>query len=364
MDLRSIFRRRYHILAVLAVLIILYIYLSSWTSPAQDRNARFPGISSEFHHVFASHAINNTVIIVPVNTGMIYWVENMLCSLAETSFDVSRIVFWALDLPAQSKLVSKGRTAYHDPTLFATSDNENRHGDTAAYKRMMNERPKFYIDVLSSGFDMLMLDADTVFWQSPELIIPGLGREDIDIVYSTDAREFYQVHNAFEDERRRGPYVPPICNGIFWMRSSNRTIALWSEILSTFQSPLFGTFLGRQGFQDDQRGMDVLLNDGRAQISEPYPDGITSDMIPESGRVQPYLNVQLLDQTMVANGQLLMNRRDSYVEYLDKLKQQGKNRISAHFNWNTKEVSKEDGAKQLGMIFANEEGTCLARPSE
>ena len=70
---------------------------------------------------------------------------------------------------------------------------------------MMKERPKFFINILSAGFNILMLDADTVFWQSPLLLMPQ--RDDgnsssVDIVFSTDAREFYQTHDAFEDARR------------------------------------------------------------------------------------------------------------------------------------------------------------------
>ena len=32
-------------------------------------------------------------------------------------------------------------------------------------------------------------------------------------------------------------------------------------------------------FKDDQRGIDVLLNDGRANLEEPLPNGITADML-------------------------------------------------------------------------------------
>ena len=221
---------------------------------------------------------------------------------------------------------------------------------------MMLERPKFYLDVLAEGFDFLMLDADTVFWQSPLTLLPDV-ENSVDVVYSTDAREFYQEHDAFLDERRRGPYVPPVCNGIFWMRSSARTIALWSEMLEVFGR---GWWWRPRGFLDDQRGMDVLLNDGRGQVVAPYPGGIEGRSVPMSPGAKDELGVkvQLLDQTQVVNGHLLMNRNKAYEENVVKLRERGRDRIAAHFNWWTEKLTKEEGAKQLWMYLLDENGRC------
>jgi hypothetical protein len=291
---------------------------------------------------------------------MMFWAENLLCSLQSTSFDTSKIVFWALDPEAQMLSEGKGRAAYHDRTLFSSSKEENLRGDTRAYKKMMKERPKFIIDVLTAGFDILMLDADTVFWQSPLEILPGVG-ENVDVVFSTDSREFYQDLAAFEDESRRGSFVPPICNGIFWMRSSSKTISLWREMLDVFQSWRGSVPYGLGDFQDDQRGMDVLLNDGRAQVVGPLPGGLKEETLPKSPqkKLELALNLRLLDQTRVVNGHLLRNRHDRYVEELAKLRTNGKERLGAHFNWWTKEISKMNGARDLGMLFADEYGKCI-----
>ncbi|KAK5119398.1 hypothetical protein LTR85_007498 [Meristemomyces frigidus] len=293
---------------------------------------------------------------------MLHWAENLLCSLGPTSFDASRIVFWALDEGAQSTLLSKGRATYRDPSLFATSTNENYRGDTRAYRRMMKERPKFFIQILAAGYDILMLDADTIFWQSPLLLLPHMedgSNSNVDAIFSTDAREFYETHNAFLDVRRRGSLIPPVCNGIFWMRSSNMTVALWSDMLDVFNAPWPLGWFRRRWFQDDQRGMDVLLNDGRARLVGPLPHGISREMLPGSqdGRKQ-MLGVMLLDQTLVVNGHLLKNRLDVYEENVARFRGEGKERVAAHFNWDTTEATKEEGSKEMGMFFLDKKGHC------
>lgn len=336
---------------VFVCLVLAYARPFSAATPA-----RIPGLRPEDRATFASHAVNNTVVIVPANLGMMNWVDNLICSLRSTSFDPQSIVFWALDTDVQEVLAHRGFATYHDPSLYAVTSNENKHGNTAAYKKMMQERPKFYMDVLSTGFDILMLDADTVFWQSPLSIMPTTEERDlVDLVYSTDAREFYQVHDAFQDGFRRGPYIPPVCNGIFWMKSNPATMAIWSRMLEVFKS---SWTMARLRFNDDQRGMDVILNDGRAQLVEPFPGGIKE--APESPQSHPdlSLSVRLLDQTQVVSGHLLLNRQHEYEEFLADLRNSGKARIAAHFNWDAVDITKEDGAKQLGLMFIDANGKC------
>ena len=355
-------RRPRPALAVVAgIICMVTVYLRSPSSASSYSERRARGIPSHALSTFASNAINNTVVVVPINFGMLHLAENLLCSLSTTSFDRSKIVFWTLDSAAQDTLHRQGHATYRDPSLFATSANENLHGDTPAYRRMMRERPKFFIDILTSGFDILMLDADTVFWQSPLLLTPQPDDEaDVDVKYSTDAREFYQSHNAFRDSRRRGSIVPPICNGIFWMRSNNHTVKLWTDMLGVFNEPWPMGPIHRKYFQDDQRGMDCMLNDGRAKLVGPLPDGITHDMLPKDDRGKATLKIRLLDQTLVVNGHLLRNRRKTYDENLIRLRQLGTERIAAHMNWYTKDLSKEEGARQMGLYFLDADGRCKA----
>lgn len=296
---------------------------------------------------------------MPVNTGMLYWADNLLCSLERTDFDAKAILFWTLDAHAQAILKAKGFATYFDASLYSVATNENRNGDTGKYKKMMLERPKFFIDILSAGYDILMIDADTVWFQSPLL----LRDESVEAVFSTDAREFYQDHNAFKDVWRRGDKIPPVCAGIFWMKASKKTIRMYQDMLEIFNGGLRTLLLRIVSFQDDQRGLDYLLNDGRAIMAEPLPDGITSDMV--TGRYRDataeMLRVRLLDQTAVVNGHLIRNRPESYSEQLKTLRDKGKDRIVVHLNWDPRQFTKEAGSKEMGLWLLDEEGKCKVK---
>ena len=321
---------------------------------------RMRGIASWNRSIFADHAIDNTVVIVPVNSGMLHLSENMRCSLSRTSFDPSQIVYWALDRGVEKELRAKGLTTYYDSSLWGVSDNQNNNGGTDSYRKMMKQRPQFYVDILSAGYDILMIDADIVFWQSPLLMVPKLAdRDAVDIVYSTDARDYYSAVNAFEDPRRKGDLMPPICNGLFWMKSKPATIGLWTRMMDVFE----GTSkemedIRNNGFDDDQRGMDVLLNDGRAKVVGPYPTGLRQDQLPDYDQGRVNITVQLLDQTEYANGQLFMFKEDEYDKGLAGLKVSGRDRVAVHMNWNTYEISKDDGSIQKGIYYLDDDGNC------
>ncbi|KAJ2981366.1 hypothetical protein NQ176_g2067 [Zarea fungicola] len=355
-------RLRLRIVAATAFLCFVFYYIC-FAQPL-IANLRASRLSPKDVHTFATHAINNTLVVVPVNTGMMYLADNLLCSLSSISFNTSAIVFWALDEGAQEIMKARGYATYRDAGLFSASGNENMHGFTAAYRRMMRQRPLFFRDILASGFDILMLDADIVFWQSPLVIVPqDADRESVDMVYSTDAREFYTEHDAFRDKGRRGSLIPPICNGMFWMKSNKETVSIWSEMLAVFEAPWWKMgFYRYMWFQDDQRGVDVLLNDGRAKLVAPFPRGITQDMVPNRDDHTTRLNVRLLDQTQVANGQLFMNREDSYRENLVRIWSEGEQRIAVHMNWGTHSLSKLDGAKKKHIYYLDDEGSCMLSP--
>ena len=341
--------------ALLLITLSLYLGLSPW--PPQDLSPRISRVDDSTKARFADNAIDNTLVVVPVNLAHMFWVDNLLCSLTQTSFDSTKIVFWALDTEVQELLDGRNFTTYHDPSFISVTTDENLHKDTRDFKRMMAERPKFFIDMLSTGFDLLFLDADTVFFRNPLSIRDS----NVDIVFSSDSREFFNKpgKDPFEDVWRRGSRIPPVCNGIFWMKSSANTIKIWQDMLNTFNSgpqlALYKLFV----FKDDQRGMDVLLNDGRAKLVGPFPRGITSAMLIGRFDASATLNLRLLDQTEVVSGHLLRNRKTLYTQNLKELRAAGGKPLAIHFNWNPKDQTKESGVKEMGLWQLNEKGKCV-----
>ncbi|KAF2152797.1 glycosyltransferase family 77 protein [Myriangium duriaei CBS 260.36] len=315
---------------------------------------RLHTLSSDTLRTLAGQAVNNTLVVVPVNTGMLHLADNLLCSLQRTDFNGSNILFWALDAHARTILDKRGHTTYFDPHFFGVEINTNHHRNTENYHRMMLERPKFFIDILSAGYDILMIDVDTIWYQSPLLL-----RDDtVDAVYSTDAREFYQAHDAFDDPKAKGNKMPPVCAGVFWLKSNEKTVRLYQDMLAVFNGGLRTWFWRLTSFKDDQRGLDCLLNDGRARLVEPLPNGITTSMLDGRYRDQADLRVRLLDQTQVVNGQLILFRPDAYQENLARLRNEGKDRIAVHLNWDPTKEEKRRGAQGLGIWQLDEAGNC------
>lgn len=345
-------RRHLFAFALSLTIITASLYLS--LSAPEVRPPRVSNIHNDTKYRMSNQSTENTLVVVPVNSGALHLANNLLCSLTNIAFNVTRIVFWALDLQAKGALESRGFTTYHDPNFYSVSTFQNVKGDTQAYKRLMLERPKFFIDILSTGFDILFLDADTVFAQSP-MLLPD---PSVDFVFSTDSREFYQKKDPFRDVWRRGSKIPPVCNGIFWMKSNARTIKLWQDMLDIFNSGWRTAFWRLTVFKDDQRGMDVLLNDGRARLMEPLPNGITKDMLDGKYSEAAELDIRLLDQTAVASGHIMLNRRIEYEQNLDQLRSEGKDKVAMHLNWDTREMTKEDGAKMLDLWLLDKDGNC------
>ena len=286
-----------------------------------------------------------------------FWVDNLLCSLSQTTFDISKIVFWTLDSEVQRLLDDRNFTTYRDASFVSIATNENLREDTRDFKRMMAERPKFFIDMLSTGFDLLFLDADTVFFGDPLLIRDP----NVDIVFSSDNREFFNKpgKDPFRDVWRKGSRIPPVCNGIFWMKNSPNTIKIWQDMLKTFNSGPRLALYRLLVFKDDQRGMDVLLNDGRAKLVEPLPRGITTTMLVGRFNANAVLDLRLLDQTEVVSGHLLRNRKSLYEKNLADLKAEGGKQLAIHFNWNPKDQTKESGVKEMGLWQLTAVGRCI-----
>lgn len=135
-------------------------------------------------------------------------------------------------------------------------------------------------------------------------------------------------------------------------------------MLDVFADPIWRVFRNKFfEFGDDRRGMDMLLNDGRASsggaVPVRYYDGHDSFLNYDGYDRRPGwggLDVRLLDQTEVVSGHLLLDRSDEYKRGLQQLEDKKRKRIAVHFNWDTTRVSKEDGAKQMGFWFLDNEG--------
>jgi len=134
-------------------------------------------------------------------------------------------------------------------------------------------------------------------------------------------------------------------------------------MMDVFEGDLSVVYLHEKGLTDDQRGFDVLLNDGRAALVEPLPDGITkviSETLGErKNEESAKLKVMILDQAWVASGHLFRNQHEDYQERLERLEERGWGKLAIHLNWNIAVTGKVEGAKEMGIWQLGDDGTCI-----
>ena len=313
-----------------------------------------PPESTNMYENLKKHAVNNTVMVVPVNKGMLQYAKNMVCSLRKINFDVQNMVFWTLDDEASEILRTLGLNTFHDPSMYGVADFVGVDGRDH-FEHMMTERPKFFINVLSAGLDILFLDADIVFFDDPL----AMRDPSVDLVIGSDGRDFFgPEHNPFEDQDSKGDAVPPVCAGSFWMKSSEHTIALWEVMKLVFQNDPSVKHLRGAGVSDDQHGFDVLLNQGRAKLVEPFPEGITADMMEGKNLDDAELRVKMMDQAFFPSGHLYLEVHEDYQRYLATLEEKGGKNMAIHFNWNGGSSTKIDGAKRMGLWYLDDDEQC------
>lgn len=332
-----------------------------------DNEASFPAINdrpSEPANIYESlrqYAVNNTVIIVPINQKMLPFAENMICSLRKINFDPKHVVFWTLGDEVGTTLRDWGLNTFHDPSLYGTTNFTGLSYDSEEFKHMMLERPKFFKRFLSTGLDILFLDTDIIFYDDPFKLVD----QSVDLIIGSDSREFFGPRGTagepFGDLDRLGDIVPPVCAGSFWMKSNKHTIKLFQIMEDVFEGDPSVVHLRDKGLTDDQRGFDVLLNDGRARLVQPFPDGFTFDsqLVVNSDLEASKLDVRIYDQALMASGHLFLNHHEQYLEYLARLNRRGVEKVAIHLNWYTGDLPKIEGAKKMGIWQLGDDGQCM-----
>ena len=313
-----------------------------------------PPESTNIYESLRKYAVNNTVMIVPVNKGMLQYAENMLCSLQKTNFDLQNMVFWTLDNEVGEILQTRGFNTFYDPSIFGVADFVGING-REHFEHMMIERPKFFINVLSIGLDFLFLDTEIVFFDDPMTIIDPF----VDLVIGSDGRAFFgPAHNPFKDPYSKGNAMPPVCAGSFWIKSNEDTVAMWEVMKLVFQGDLSVRYLRDAGISNDQYGLDVLLNEGRAKLVEPFPEGITADMLNGTDFSDARLRVRMMNQALFASGHQFMEIHEDYEQALAILEAKGRKKLAIHFNWNGGTTTKIDGAKRMGLWYLDDDQEC------
>src|SRR5271156_2079453 len=161
-------------------------------------------------YLISGVAINNTVIIVPANNAFIRQALNFNCRVR--ALGVPNVLFWALDRSSHEILQAYNIRSYYNPTYFSVSSQEHYHSVT--YLKMMHQRPRFWRNVMRTGYNMLFMDADIAVIKDPMSVIVG----DADLEGQAD--EYWLGWNTM-DER-----CPRMCAGGFYLKANDKSVAM------------------------------------------------------------------------------------------------------------------------------------------
>jgi len=308
-----------------------------------------------------------TIALIHVNAGMLSMAYNLLCSLRRLNAQllINKIIFWAVDVEAIEHLQSyreKNNLSfgiYHPHTRYQFSKHQNLASD--GYYQMMRDRPSVFLQLLRDfHLSFIFMDADIVFTADPlsDLFLNEDRGQSEDLIYSTDARNFYdRLNDPFE----KHPFIPPICGGFFLMRPTKPTIRLLEDLNKT---------IARDSDANDQWTMNKLLNSRyepinntfifdptRTWLVEPLPSGLMRKNT--SKRTTSSIKLRLLEQAAYINGHIYGSLHDLYWNKV--LESEKKNplfkRIMIHVN--TWVEDKLQLMKRNYLWFLGPNDTCL-----
>ncbi|KAJ3104537.1 hypothetical protein HDU96_008902 [Phlyctochytrium bullatum] len=277
-------------------------------------------------HLFAKHAYQNTVMIVPVNSGFLDQFRILLCTATNITDPplIPHMVVQALDPTVEARLdeikrkqnLTFGVIPYH-PSFQGVTQYTVGNED---FYNMMRARGAFLQHVVETGFDVVFGDSDILYFKNP--LVPLLNAtesQEADLIASTDSRSFFdRTHDPFEGR----PHVPALCFGFFYLRSNPRTQRLLAAVTAMMVT-------GRS-FHDQDALNDVL--NGRCEnytvvprivgwLPPGLPDTRNGTKGPRVVRFvreednRDVLTVRVLDQRRFTNGYLYQTAERSWVEY-------------------------------------------------
>jgi hypothetical protein len=246
-------------------------------------------------------------IIVPFNAAWLNIAKHVDCSLKAAG--VTKVFCWALDEKAETLGRQHGLNTYYDDRFTSTSDHAGLFSD--AYLEMMRQIPRFWLDVLNAGYDMVFLDADIIVLQDPvEYIakqiatirskadknVSKLEKIVPDIIMQIDGFGLVSKYDTY--------FHTEGCAGFFYMRSTNgmkiimRKLAYLLDHFAEMSESK--KHVVKKRHWNDQTGLQFLL-DKYGVIKS--PGGAWK--MPEGKK--PLVMLQFFDQFDIANGHVMFH---------------------------------------------------------
>ena len=190
--------------------------------------------------------LNDLVVLTTVTSSFIDFTENWLLSISRLGGIHPKIYiiaedqqtydhFRATSLMSNINIISAPHFEANSSLLF----------DTNEYKNFVNKRPKYILDILDSGHDVLFCDVDIVWFHRPYRYLID---SDVDIYFLQD---------------QGPPDETVLCAGFALYRATNATkqfMKRWIDEINSFKEP-----------RPDQIVLNRLLIKNKLLIEKPVP---------------------------------------------------------------------------------------------
>ena len=187
----------------------------------------------------ASKSTDNSIIIIPINEGLLDLGLNLYCSL--TRFGLQKhAMFWSMDPVVHSILLSKKIVSYYNMAKFwgiATVQQWHR----GHFSRLMRQKLKIWNMIFDIGVNLWTLDGDTVVVQDFTNVI----EDDADIHVSIDEGQLINVAvSAYP--------VPNVCTGMMYIKNT---------VGARLFLDMIEEKLKQYGWMEDQEAVNKILKE-------------------------------------------------------------------------------------------------------
>ncbi|KAJ3318790.1 hypothetical protein HDV06_007041 [Boothiomyces sp. JEL0866] len=134
------------------------------------------GYRDECIYEIVSQLDKNEIILVPVNRPFYEAAMNLRCSME--SFGIHNVLFWSLDIETHEKITEEGYLSFY----VAEDDDipDRKYPEDPEFNLLLKKKPYVIRKLISSGFNVWYLDADTVVLRD----------------FRLRAKEYIKVHKA------------------------------------------------------------------------------------------------------------------------------------------------------------------------
>ena len=222
---------------------------------------------------------SDVIIVTFINSAWISLSRNWICS-AEKAGLKDKLFLIGFEPNVCANL--PGVACYEHPGISISGTSFGKPG----YQRLMIERTKIILKLLSCGQSIALVDADITFLKYPFTYLDEI-MEDKDIVFQSDSSGLKLLDSVL-------PYFfRYICGGFIYMRSSEPVKRLWLSVLR-YQNNFYW---------NDQAGLNVCI---RHHTHNVRWDVLDSEYFP-NGRQYFYYN-QTSDKNLIVHANHFMGQ--------------------------------------------------------